>query len=178
MTKPAIPQPGSSGDGFDVLDGTHRQILFKLGMLAALVSRLKSRGEDEEARDMARQIGRFFSGTARLHQEDEEKHVFPTQLATGNPEVVQDVHRLQQDHGWLEEDWMELAPMLDAVAAGNAWVDLESLTHSAEVLTALYHDHIALEESCIYPEARARMHAGERQEMGREMAARRRSLRR
>jgi hemerythrin-like domain-containing protein len=170
-------EPGQSGDGFDVLDGTHRQILFKLGMLAALVSRLKSRGADAEARDIARQIGRFFSSTARLHHEDEEKHVFPTLLATGNPEMVQDVHRLQQDHGWLEEDWMELAPMLDAVAAENAWVDLDSLTHAAEVFTALYHDHIALEESCIYPEARARMRAGERREMGREMAARRRSRR-
>jgi len=33
---------------------------------------------------------------------------------------------------------------------------------------------VALEETCIYPEARARTHATERREMGREMAARRR----
>jgi len=39
--------------------------------------------------------------------------------------------------------------------------------------TALSYDHIALEEVCIYPEARARLRPGERHEMGREMAARR-----
>jgi hypothetical protein len=36
---------------------------------------------------------------------------------------------------------------------------------------------MALEESCVYPQARARLQAGERHEMGREMAARRREHR-
>jgi hypothetical protein len=36
---------------------------------------------------------------------------------------------------------------------------------------------MALEESCVYPQARARLLAGERHEMGREMSARRREHR-
>jgi len=164
-------------DGFDVLDACHRQTLFTLGKLSALIARLKTRGADAHARAMAGEIVRFFSTTARAHHEDEERHVFPKLLATGVPDIVQDVLRLQQDHGWLEEDWMELCPQLDAVAAGNAWYDLDALSQGAKVFTALSHDHIALEETCIYPEARARLHAGERREMGREMAARRRAAR-
>jgi len=168
-------QPPPTLDGFDVLDACHRQTLFALGKLAALVSRLKSIGTDAEARSMAAEIVRFFSTTARRHHEDEERHVFPKLLEAGDPDVVQAVLRLRQDHGWLEEDWMELAPQLDAVAVGTTCVDVDVLHQGVEVFTALSHDHIALEESCIYPQARARLRDSERREMGREMAARRRA---
>ena len=85
--------------------------------------------------------------------------------------------RLQQDHDWLEEDWMELAPHIAAVANGQLGYDLDLLREGAATFTALSHDHIALEESCIYPQARAQLDARERRAMGREMAARRRAAR-
>ena len=170
------PDTPTSLDGFDVLDVCHRQTLFTLGKLAALVARLNRNGPDAEARTMAAEIVRFFSTTARPHHEDEERHVFPKLLACGDPQIVQAVLRLRQDHGWLEVDWMELEPLLDAVAAGRA-CDLDTLREGAKVFTALSHDHIALEESCIYPQARARVVAGDRREMGREMAARRHAQR-
>jgi len=72
---------------------------------------------------------------------------------------------------------MELAPHLDAVASGQSWYDLDLLREGAAVFTALSHDHIALEESVIYPQARARLGSGDRREMGCEMAARRRAQR-
>jgi iron-sulfur cluster repair protein YtfE (RIC family) len=138
-----VPAPD---DGFDVLDACHRQTLFTLGKLAALISRLKGHGPDAEGRAMASEIVRFFSTTARQHHEDEERHVFPTLMAGGDPDVVQAVQRLQQDHRWLHEDWMELSPLLDAVATGQSWYDLDALREGAEVFTALSHDHVALEE--------------------------------
>lgn len=177
MQDPFEQQEPVTVDGFDVLDACHRQTIFTLGKLAALISRLKSRGADAEARAMAREIVQHFSITARQHHEDEERHVFPKLLSSGNPEIVHDVLRLQQDHGWLELDWMELRPQLDAVAEGNEGYDLDGLSKGAQLFTALSRDHVALEEACIYPEARARLRAGERREMGREMAARRRMSR-
>jgi hemerythrin-like domain-containing protein len=63
------------------------------------------------------------------------------------------------------------------VATGQSWYDLDALREGAEVFTALSHDHVALEESYIYPQARARLRPDERREMGREMAARRRAQR-
>jgi hemerythrin-like domain-containing protein len=165
-------------DGFDVLDACHRQTLFTLGKLAALVTRLQNHGADEEARSMAREIVEHFSNTARAHHEDEERHVFPALLASNDAAVVQAVRRLQQDHGWLEEDWRALYSQLDAIAGGQVWSDLDTLRECVEVFIALSHDHIALEESLIYPQARARVGAGERREIGREMAARRKAAQR
>ena len=166
----------TSSDGFDALDVCHRHTLFALGKLAALVARLKGgRGSDPEARALAAEIVDFFSTTAREHHEDEERHIFPSLMSSADPGIAQAVLRLQQDHHWLHIDWMELSPQLKAVAAGQAGYDIAALAEGAQVFIALSHDHMALEESCIYPQARVRLHAGGRREMGREMAARRRA---
>jgi hemerythrin-like domain-containing protein len=165
-------------DGFEVLDACHRQMLGVLDTLSALVKHLDEHGDDEQARAMAAEVVKFFSTTARQHHEDEERHIFPkVVLSSPDPELVQTVLRLQQDHRWLEEDWMELSAHLQALAAGQSWWDLALLREGVEIFVALSHDHMALEESCIYPEARARMQTTERGEMGREMAARRRKMR-
>jgi hemerythrin-like domain-containing protein len=161
-------------DGFEVLDACHRQTLVMLEKLAALVEHLAGGNVDAQAREMATEIVEFFATTARQHHEDEERHVFPAMVASGDPEIVQTVLRLQQDHDWLEEDWMELRPQVDAVACGQSWYDVDVMREGVDIFTALSHDHIALEEACIYPLARARLQPGERREMGREMAARRR----
>ncbi len=165
-------------DGFDVLDSCHRQTVFALGKLAALVTRLaRAHGADAEARQLAGEILEHFSKTVRDHHQDEERHLFPTMALSGDPEIVQAVLRLQQDHDWLEENWMELAPQIDAVACGQSWYDVDVLRECAEVFSALSLDHVALEESCIYPRARSLLRGRGRIEMGREMAARRRAQR-
>lgn len=177
---PASPDPSSestSVDGFDVLDACHRQTLHTLEKLTDLVARLTTGGADDQARAMAGEIVHFFSTTARQHHEDEERHVLPKLATSDDPQIVQAVLRLSQDHNWLEEDWMEISPQVDAVACGLNWYDLDTLREGVEVFAALSRDHIALEESLIYPQARARLGTGERREMGREMAARRRALR-
>jgi hemerythrin-like domain-containing protein len=73
--------------------------------------------------------------------------------------MIQHVRRLQQDHGWLEEDWRELSPQVEAIAKGYNWYDLAMLRLALPVFTALYKEHIALEESMVYPEARRRRQA-------------------
>lgn len=164
-------------DGFEVLDACHRETLVKLGELATLVAGLDGSDPSPQARAAAASIVSFFTTTSRQHHRDEEAHVFPALVASGNEEVVQAVQRLRQDHGWLEEDWIELEPQLDALASGQSWFDVDILREGTEIFVALLRDHVALEESFIYPEARARMGQPERQAMGREMAARRRAKR-
>lgn len=164
-------------DGFEILDQCHRDTLVALETMGQLVALLEVEGDSERVREMAGDVVKFFSTTARQHHEDEERHVFPKALVGSDAEIVQAVLRLQQDHNWLEEDWMELSPHLRALAAGHSLWDLAFLREATEVFTALSHDHMALEESCVYPQARARLRAGERHEMGREMAARRRAQR-
>ena len=160
-----------------MLDTCHRHTLETLETLATLVLHLESGSLDPVARGMARRILHHFGTVSRQHHEDEERHVFPVLARSGDPAVVDAVLRLQQDHDWLEEDWMELSPQIDAIACGHPWYDLDMLREGVAVFTALSQDHIALEEALIYPEARARLQAAERRAMGREMAARRRAQR-
>jgi hemerythrin-like domain-containing protein len=164
-------------DAFRVLDACHRQTLQALTTLEALLLRLESGSIDAESRAMAAEIVHHFSLVSRQHHEDEERHVFPRLATSADPEVVQAVLRLHQDHDWLEEDWMELTPQLDSIAGGQPWYDLDALREAVAVFAALSQDHIELEESLIYPEARAGLRADERRAMGREMAARRRAAR-
>ena len=143
----------------DKLDGVHRKMILMLDRLDKLVDHLESDGVDAQAHSAAQAICDFFDKTAREHHADEETHVFPPLLAQGDKEMSQHVLRLQQDHGWLEEDWLELEPQLQAVAHGYSWYDLTTLRYGAGVFSALYHEHIALEESMVYPEARKLMPA-------------------
>ena len=144
-------------DEFAALDHCHQEVLKTLGVMNTLVQQLECVGVDAQARSMASDIVRFFNQTARQHHADEEQQVFPGLLASGNSELVQHVLRLQQDHGWLEEDWLTLEPQLSAIAAGYSWYDIDMLRLALPVFTELYQDHIDLEESLIYPEARTRM---------------------
>ncbi len=149
---PALPE-------FDKLDATHFAALRMLEAFEHLLAHLDDRGLDDGARASAREIMSFFSGPGRQHHAEEETHVFPVLLAGKDAELVHHVRRLQQDHGWLEEDWRELAPQIEAIANGYNWYDLSMLREALPIFTTLYHEHIALEESLIYPEARRQKEA-------------------
>lgn len=159
---------------FDMLDTCHQQIVSNLQLMGDLVAHLQEHGVDGKAQTMARVIFLFFMNTARQHHIDEEKHIFPALINSGDDALIRHTLRLQQDHGWIEEDWLELAPQFESIAAGYNWFNLELLAHAVPVFQALYQDHMALEETMIYPEAKARIAQWDLQGMGREMAERRR----
>jgi hemerythrin-like domain-containing protein len=143
---------------FEKLDHAHRAALEMLDAFDRLLEHLSDNGLDDTARASARSILAFFNGPGRDHHAQEESQVFPGLLTSSDIELVQHVRRLQQDHGWLEEDWHELSPQIEAIADGYNWYDLAMLRHALPVFTALYHEHIALEETVVYPAAR-RYHA-------------------
>lgn len=146
---PALPS-------FEALDRTHAEVLQVLQQFDRLLQHLDDNGADAVAQASAREIHAFFSGRARQHHADEEQFVFPSLLSGPDTLLAQHIRRLQQDHGWLEEDWLELAPQLEAVAQGYNWYDTAVLRHALPIFSDLYREHIALEESLIYPEAKRR----------------------
>lgn len=148
---PAPPMPA-----LESLDRDHLEVLRVLKALEALLAHVDENGADEIARANAREVIAFFAGPAREHHAAEERLVFPSLLSSGDADLVQQVRRLQQDHGWLEEDWIELSTHIEAIANGYSWYDMNMLRLALPIFTALYHEHIALEESMIYPEARRR----------------------
>ncbi len=161
-------------DGFEALDSCHRETLRMLQLLDELIRRLDEHDEDAKTRSMADEVDRHFSVTMREHHEDEERHVFPPLDAEGDASTRHAIECLRQDHFWLHTDWRELSPLVRAIAHGQAGLDIEALREGAEVFGLLCHDHIALEESLIYPQVLARMDAETRSAMNREMSSRRR----
>jgi len=176
MLAPAAPAPRTDDGLFNFLDHFHQDILVKLDEMLALAVALEADGLTSEVRAQARQLNEWFGAEARQHHLDEERHVFPALLNSADTEIQQTTHRLIQDHGWLEADWLEIAPSLSAAAEGHTWFDPAVLRHAVEVFRQLYIDHILLEESLAYPQARERMDPARLQAMGAEMA-RRRALR-
>jgi hemerythrin-like domain-containing protein len=171
------PQPAHSArvvQPFDVLDECHRQMVETLHKMSYMVERLQDQGLDAHVQQLAREVFTFFMGPARQHHLDEEKHVFPALIHSGDAALMDHTLRLQQDHGWIEQDWQELAPQFEAIAGGYNWFNTEQLALAVPVFIGLYQDHMALEESLIYPQARERISAWDLHGMGREMAQRRR----
>ena len=153
-----------------------RPIEFRNTTLGATLAVIQAAEPSTLADAMHKMLGGmpdFFNGEARQHHLDEEKHIFPPLLASQNAEIVQATEHLIQDHGWLEENWIQIAPSLEAATHGNLWFDPAELRHALEVFEALYLDHILLEESIAYPEAKKRLQGLDTLGMGREMAKRR-----
>lgn len=147
----AVPSPKL----FEALETYHRQVHEHLALLAALARHIEAEGFDAHARQQAGAIEAFFSGTSRQHHVEEEKNVFRPLLVHAAGELRAAVSKLEQDHGWLEENWIELAPQLRALASGNHWFDAAELRHDMEVFLELYRDHLTLEETQVYPASRA-----------------------
>lgn len=137
------------------LDAYHAQVRGHLDRLAGLASRVEHGQLDAETRAEACAVEAFFSGSMQEHHRVEESGVFPVLLASDDRELVDVVRTLQQDHGWMEQNWIELAPQLRAIAQGNAWIDPAEFMHATEVFLELSYGHSALEEAVVYPRAQA-----------------------
>jgi iron-sulfur cluster repair protein YtfE (RIC family) len=176
---PARPIPGFTAPAvgfeqpFAMLEACHERVQRTLALLARLRVHVREQGADENARQAARDVLRYFDMAAPLHHEDEELHVFPLLLAHGAPEVVRAVRQLQQDHLAMAASWAAARTPLQALA------DATCAAFSAEDEVALkrfadrYADHIAMEEGLVYPAAIALLPAEALSAMGDEMAVRR-----
>lgn len=161
---------------FAMLEACHERVQRTLALLARLRAHVRQHGADEDARQAARDVLRYFDIAAPLHHEDEELHVFPLLRAQASPDVQTLVQRLQQDHLAMTADWaaarvplLALVDATDAAAApftpgGDAALDRFSQR---------YADHIAAEEGTAYPAALALLAPATLAAMGQEMAARR-----
>ena len=149
---PAVTTPASPAS----VDDCHAQIHQQLLNLAALSRYCDNAGIDATAQHMAHAIEAFFSSTSRQHHAQEEKTLFPSWLKGADEALAAAVRTLQQDHGWIEENLLELSPQLSAIASGNNWFDMPEFQHGVEVFIALYRQHMDLEDLLMDPQSRAK----------------------
>lgn len=134
----------------EYVDRTHREIVEVLAKMEQLADLLSQPGQQERAALLAGEACRFFHGPAWHHHEAEETRVFPALLAGHDPAVREEVQRLQQDHHWLEEDWLELEPHLRAVVGGYGPEHLDFLRPALTEFTSLYREHLSAEEALLH----------------------------
>ncbi|MDP2007548.1 MAG: hemerythrin domain-containing protein [Rubrivivax sp.] len=140
---PPLPAP-------ETMDETHRQIDEVLTQMETLLQVLPQPAQQAQAARLATLACSFFNGPARAHHEAEETQVFPALLAGHDAQVRAQVQQLQRDHNWIEEDWLELEPHLQAVAQGYGPEHLAFLRPALAEFTSLYREHLAVEEALLH----------------------------
>lgn len=158
---------------FEMLQACHERVQRMLALLTRLREYLPEHGADEQARQAARDVMRYFDQAAPEHHRDEELHVFPALLAQAEPATVAVVKRLQEDHLQMESRWAAARKVLAAIAVG----ELDSLAPGEEsaldAFAALYGGHIDAEEQIAYPAAAILLKGAPLEAMSRDMMARR-----
>lgn len=167
-----------SAPGFDqplaVLKHCHDRIRKQLATLDKLVSHLSDVGIDESAQQAAKAVLRYFNKAAPLHHEDEEIDLLPELQATAQGEdaslLATLMDKILAQHQQMATQWKTLEKQLLAIEDGSG-TDLSA--SDVEDFSALYAEHMQIEEGQIAPMAQRLFNATQMQKLGAAMQARR-----
>lgn len=178
MTRPVTLESlvGRSSAGFEepfgMLEACHERIQRTLALLHRLRLHLRVHGADEQARQAAADVIRYFDRAAPEHHRDEELHVFPPLLASGDATVIALVNRLADEHREMETRWAVARRVLEAVAGGVRALKPEDEA-ALDSFEGLYAAHLCAEEEQAYPAAQTAIDAAARAAMSQDMMRRR-----
>ena len=164
--------------GFDqpiaVLKHCHDRIRKQIATLGKLLDHLPAHGADEQARQAASAVIRYFDKAAHLHHEDEELDLIPMlqSVAKGEDEATLAalVPGILDDHDKMDALWQRLHEQLRAIADGSA-----SALSAADVreFSERYTAHMEREEGAIAPMAKRLFSAAQMTQLGAAMQLRR-----
>ena len=158
-----------------VLKRCHERIRSECETLCQLAERVKSQGCDEQARQTAVAVVRYFDTAARFHHEDEEEDLLPRMMAAATISRGSSLTRLVADvaneHREMDRRWTELRAALQGVAAGEPDAVLDPM--NVDQFVKLYRTHITVEEANVFPLAEMLLSRNDLAEIGANMAERR-----
>lgn len=164
--------------GFDqpiaVLKHCHDRIRKQLATLQKLVVHLPGHGADEQARQAATAVIRYFDKAAHLHHEDEEENLIPMlrTVASGDDAALLAslVPGILEDHNKMDALWQRLHEQLRPIADGTG-----AVLSAADVgeFSERYTGHMEREEGHIAPMAKRLFSAMQMAQLGAAMQARR-----
>lgn len=176
-TVPGMYAPAASWEQpFEMLHACHERAVRMLDLLVKMQAHAFARGVDEQVRQAASDVIRYFDIAAPLHHQDEELHIIPVALAAGDTAVAAAAVKLTQEHAMMDAVWRGLRMELQALTVHGHLAPLPDAwrtDHLARAFHALYSGHIGLEEQLVYPYVQKRLAVAQANAMGREMAARR-----
>ncbi|NYT59385.1 hemerythrin domain-containing protein [Alcaligenaceae bacterium] len=152
---PGFSGPTASTEApLEMLSACHHRIERQCNTLRRLEPHLREHGADEDARNAASRIMRYFDTSALQHHADEEQDLFPALLesmAGSDPVCIKGLTEgLANDHRKLEAGWRQLRKVLAQVADG---VSVELPADTLDAFVSLYERHMKLEEEELLPMA-------------------------
>ncbi len=159
---------------FEMLQACHDRVRRSLALLDRLLAYLSDHPHDARSRSAAHDVLRYFELAAPLHHQDEERHVFPRLAGDADAALTDAVARLHADHARMELLWAQLRPVLRGwtTEMASAAPD-EPLRRVAAAFVELYAQHLEVEETLVFPAARARIDEAGLKAMSQDMAQRR-----
>jgi len=178
MTMTTITPPGAAlgpsfEEPFEMLQACHERVDRMLTLLGKLREHLLQFGADEQARQAARDVMRYFDKAGPQHHRDEELHVFPTLLGTQDVDMIHLVARLQVDHLEMASRWIIARSLLEEVVSGMRTRFNEADDAILQAFADMYKEHMRQEEAIAFPKARGDMDTDRLKAMSQEMQARR-----
>jgi len=147
-TAPDFSQP------IAVLKHCHGRIRKQLATLEKLLAHLPVHGADEQARQAASAVLRYFDKAAHLHHDDEEQDLIPMLTATAQGEDAATLQALAptilQDHKDMDALWQDLHEQLKAIEEGRS---AALSTPQVQRFVASYTSHMEREEGTMAPMA-------------------------
>lgn len=173
ISPPGAPAGPTFEEPFEMLQACHQRVSRMLTLLSKLRAHLLEFGADEQVRQAARDVMRYFDKAGPQHHRDEELHVFPTLVGTQDVDMIRLVARLQVEHQEMASKWAIARSLLEEVEAGTRTRFNAADDAILESFATLYQEHMRAEESVAFPKASSEMDAERLKAMSRDMMARR-----
>ena len=169
---PAAPRPD---DTVDLLLDCHQRLRLFTTLAVQLAEQPSAL--PGEVREVTGKVHRYFTVALPLHEEDEERSLFPRLLVRA-PELAATVARLREDH---EAHAVRVGALVALCQELQTWperfVSLRGdLNAAAWALEETWRVHLTLEETELFPALRTALSAADRAAIREEMKARRARL--
>ncbi|MGV7207773.1 pyridoxamine 5'-phosphate oxidase [Oxalobacteraceae bacterium A2-2] len=148
-TAPDFSQP------IAVLKHCHDRIRKQLQTLQNLLGHLPKHGADQQARQAATAVLKYFNHAAHLHHEDEENNLLPMLKATARGADATLLEELTPailaEHQRMDRDWHIIKSQLESIAnGGSTALSAQDVQRYADAYAA----HMVIEETHIAPMAK------------------------
>lgn len=176
LSKPSTPSPRRPepvsphiDDPMALLRACHEKVVRFTTLAQRLQAHVRTKGVDEQAREAAQAVLRYFTLAAPLHHADEDDDLFVALRLLDHAPLTARIDALQAEHGALGQRWTEVRPWLEAIAAGKTPAGTEP---DVDGFATRYREHARAEETDVYPHA-AELSPGTLRALADAMVARR-----
>ena len=168
------PQAPDFSQPLEALKACHLRIRAQCETLRKIVDHMKAHGCDDQAREAAANVMRYFETAGRHHHEDEEEDLLPKMMTAATMGRGSRLTRLVADiateHREMDRIWTDLRAALQEISAGENF-PLDPL--DVDRFVKLHYSHIVAEEANVLPLAEMLLSRDDLAEIGAAMAQRR-----